>query len=142
MNENTILYPYSDDYMIFDEEKKRYILTEKDIMDKFGINLTTRLKNNAMIKPTLNQISLMIYNFIHQHNLDNKRQDYIIAKTKDGRRIIMEAMEQQLLYFLAVGDLSKTPDESKRKYWIDEMAKEILAQDICEIGASILYTGV
>lgn len=135
-------YPYSDDYMIFNEQANRYVLTEKDVLENYGINLSARFVNPSLVKPTLNQVSLQVYSYIHGFNVNNKMQDYIIAHTEDGRRIIKEAMEQQLLYFLSVGDLSKTPDEHKRKFWFDEMAKEILMQPIKEIGTSILYTGV
>jgi hypothetical protein len=134
-------YPYSDDYIKYDFVAHRYILTEKDVTDNLGIDIFKRLKNKNVINSVLNQVSLQVYNYIHQFNEDNKAQDYIIAKTEDGRRIIKEAMEQQLIYFLTVGDLSRTTDKEKRAMWFDEQAKQVLLQDIAELGTTICYQG-
>ena len=134
-------HPYSDDFLIYDYVTHRYVLTEKDVNDNLSIDLSKRLKNSNLVKTVLNQISMQVYSYIHQFNSDNKAQDFIIATTKDGREIIKEAMEQQLIYFLAVGDLSRTPDENKRKFWFDEMAKQVLFKDIAELGTTICYTG-
>ena len=134
-------YPYSDEFMIYDFVTHRYVLTEKDVTDNLGVDIFKRLKNNNVIKSVLNQVSLQVYNYIHQFNEDNKAQNFLIAKTEDGRRIIKDAMEQQLIYFLTVGDLSRTTDKEKRSMWFDEQAKQVLLQDIKEIGTTICYQG-
>lgn len=134
-------YPYSDDYMVFEPNSKRYILTEKDVSEYLAIDLTARLKNKNLVNSLLNQVSLQVYRYIHQFNMNTQAQDYVIAKTCDGRRIIKEAMEQQLIYFLTNGDLSRSTDEYKRELWFDEVAKETLFQPIREIGTSICYSG-
>ena len=79
--------------------------------------------------------------FIHKHSNNNDLQDYVISHTEKGRKIIKEAMEQQLIYYLAVGDLSKSTDEKKRALAIDMVAQETLMQTIPEIRTSICYTG-
>ena len=134
-------YPYSDLFMKYDYKTHRYILTDKDVTDNLCIDIHNRLKNKNLVDSLLNQISIQVYSYIHKFNKNNKAQDYVIASTEDGRQIIKEAMEQQLIYFLAVGDLSRTPDENKRKFWFDEMAKQVLLRDIKEIGTTICYTG-
>ena len=58
-----------------------------------------------------------------------------------NRAKIKEAMEQQLLYFLTVGDISKTTDAQKRALKFDETAKAILEEYIPELGTNLLYTG-
>ena len=135
------MYPLTDDFMIFDNETQRYILTEKDVNINLGINILERLKNPNTLKAILKQVSNQIYMFIHKHSNNNDLQDYVISHTEKGRKIIKEAMEQQLIYYLAVGDLSKSTDEKKRALAIDMVAQETLMQTIPEIRTSICYTG-
>ena len=134
-------YPYNDDYMTYNYDTHRYVLTQKDVSENLGVDLTARIKAPNAINALLNQVSMQIYNYIHTYNANNNFQDFIIAKTYKGREIIRNAMEQQLIYFLLVGDLSRSTDIAKRALAIDEQAKQILSQPIPEIGTTILYTG-
>lgn len=134
-------FPYDDKYMKFDKLTHRYVLTEEDAFDNLGINLAERIDNENVRKRVLRNVSIEIYNFIHEHNVANEWQDFIIAKTESGRKIIKEAMEEQLIYFLTVGDPTRTLDAEHRKMGIDEKAKAILLTTIPEIGTTILYTG-
>ncbi|MBP5466855.1 MAG: hypothetical protein J6Y43_04775, partial [Clostridia bacterium] len=110
-------FPYSDDYMTYDYTLHRYVLTEKDILDNFAINMTARFKNANTVHTVLKQVSMQVYNYIHEYNVNTEIQDYIIAKTEKGREIIKQAMEQQLLYWLTVGDLTRSTDKDKRAVW-------------------------
>lgn len=111
------------------------------MLDNYNENLQAKFKDAKNIIPYLNQASLQVYSFIHSHNNDTLMQDYIIAKTERGREIIKEAMENQMLYLLTVGNVSRSLDRDHRAMYIDEMAREILMQDIPEIGTTICYTG-
>lgn len=135
-------YPYTDDFMRYDYKAHRYVLTMQDVFENLGIDLESRVSYANAIPTLLNRVSLRIYSFIHSHNMANDYQDYIIAKTEAGRRIIKEAMEEQLLYLLTVGDLSRSIDLNERKISIDETAINVLLQPIPEINCSILYCGV
>lgn len=134
-------YPFTDDYMIYDHKTHRYTLTEKDVEETLGINLSLRNENPIVRNALLKTISNHVYNYIHSHNIDNLAQDYVIAKTKSGREIIKEAMENQLIYVLNVGDLSRVADVNLKPLWFDEQAKETLFRIIPEIGSSICYCG-
>jgi hypothetical protein len=134
-------YPYSDEYMNYDCETKHYVLTEKDVIDNLGINIKERMNNDNSVRALLRQVSIQVYNYIHQFNTSNDFQDYVIAKTESGRTIIKEAMEQQLVYILVAGDLTRVPDVNQRALWFDEMAKQTLLKTITEIGCSICYSG-
>ena len=141
------IYPLSDEYMIYNEQLRRYILTEKDVLENLGIDLPARLRckngssNANSINALLNLASVHVYRFIHEHNVNNDWQDCVIANTQKGRQIIKEAMEQQLIYLLTIGDLSRSTDSTKRAFWFDDTARDILYQTIPEIGTTILYTG-
>lgn len=142
-----ITYPYNDDYMIFDESINRYVLTEKCITDKLGIDIAGRINarnavnQQAMISRLLRLVSDHVYNFIHEHNVNTEKQDRFIAKVPSLRRIVQEAMEEQFLYVSQVGDLSRSPDKEKRLIYMDEQAKMILGRIVPELGFSILFTG-
>lgn len=134
-------YPQSDMFMIYNKDFNRYILTEQDVISNLGININDRLKNPEAVNSLLNQISIQVYRFIHSHNVDNQFQDFVIANTEIGRQIIKCAMEEQLIYVMTNGDLSRSVDEKKRALWFDDNAKEILYTIIPEIGTHILYSG-
>lgn len=139
--------PYSDDYMTFDAESNRYILTAKFALEQLGLNLADMVnERNAQtqqiaVSRILRQISNQIYNFIHLHCIGDALRDMVIAKCPTARKIIQEAMGEQLLYVAMKGDLSRSVDERKRALAIDENAKATLLRTIPEVGYSLLYTG-
>lgn len=139
-------YPYSDEEMVFDEKSKRYILTAKYIEETLGVDITERISANGYISPQkaierlLDRISVQIYGFCYQHN-DSEIINDIIAYCPSAREIIKEAMTEQFIYFMEVGDLRNSPDENKRKMWLSQGAKDALIKDIKETGTTILYTG-
>jgi hypothetical protein len=133
--------PYSDSYMIYNNSDHHYILTEKCALESLGINLKERTKNEVAIKRVLRLASTQVYGFIHEHNTNNDLQDFIIAKTESGRKIIREAMEEQLLYLTLGGDISRVHDWQKQAMFLDSSAKRVLYRTIPEIGTTVCYTG-
>lgn len=140
--ENNQKYPYNDEYMTFDVLTGHYVLTEKFALERYGLELyesvNDRNSANAQIavNAILRQVSNVIYNFVHEFSVHNKRQDCIIATAPHMRNVIMQAMGEQLVYMSQVGDLSRSTDPEKRKLAIDENAKRIL------IDSGICYCGV
>lgn len=139
-------YPYSDEYMVFDDKKRRYILTAKCIMDHNGIDLQTRLNvrgnanPQAAINGFLDRVSALTYRYLYQFN-DNNTIDRVVSECPSARETIREAMESQTLYMLVRGDLSMSQDEKQRLMWFDETAKTVLSRTIPETGVSLTYQG-
>lgn len=139
--------PYSDDYMRYDEITGRYILTEKALLERVGINLRARLARGSTVAPeTVIEnfnitVSDMIYEYIHEFNVDNARQDCLIAHIPTLRKIIFDAMKYQAIYVSAVGNLYLSAKAEERENAIDHIAKGKLNTVISEIGCSILYGG-
>ena len=139
-------YPYSDDYMRFDDVTKQYVLTEAALMSK-GINLRARLEENTTVIPdtvienVVQTASDMIYQYIHMHNIDNQMQDYIIAKVPSARQVIYRAMLYQVMYVCNVGNLYLSKEKADRDAAIDVLAIQILNTTLPEVGRSVLYTG-
>ena len=140
------MQPYSDDLMIFDEISRHYILTE-DALKANGIQLRERLMRrrgidaSAIINRILRRASDMIYNYLYRFNNDNHRQDEWIAEYPSCRRIIYQAMLDQVEYVLLNGDLSRSVEADKRRMAIDDNAKETLNTFVPELGVSLTYTG-
>lgn len=144
---NNCTQPYSDDYMIWDENTKHYVLTEKALIEKVGLNLRARMGERSLITPEVaiqsfnTTVSDMIYQFIHEHNIDNARQDMLIATITDLRGIIQRAMELQAVYVSVQGNLYLSTKPEERAVAIDYLAKSVLGTAVPCLGRSILYTG-
>lgn len=138
--------PYSDDFMLWDEGRCRYILTEA-ALEANGTFLRQRLTFNRSTDPTaiinrhLRRVSDVIYNFIHQHSSDNVLQDALIAGNGEYRAIVYNAMLAQSEYMLQNGDLSRSVEKDKRALAVDMNAAEELTTFVPGLG-SLLYTGV
>ena len=63
--------PFSDDYMFYDERSGHYELTEKALMEVYGINIRARLAATSTVNPEsviqnfTRTVSDMVYQFIH-----------------------------------------------------------------------------
>lgn len=149
-------YPLTDEYMFYDYEEHRYILTPKYVLDKLAIDLKMRLNMSGtfseenLASAVLDQLSREVYQYIYNQSNQNDFQEYVLAKTEDGRKVIKDAMREQVLYFLANGDLSQysgvnvakgnvMPEFYERT--ISPNAKKVLTRVIPEIGTSIVYEG-
>ena len=140
--------PYSDDYLFYDENTNHYILTEKALVENVGVNLRDRMAETSLVNPETviknftRTVSDMIYQFIHEHNVDNGRQDYLIATVPELRQIIQKAMEYQAVYVLNVGNLYLSTKREERAAAIDYLAQSVLSNTVPCLGISIIYGGV
>lgn len=154
-----IIYPYGDDAMVYDLDEHRYILTEQCVLKELNINLGVRLnsRGSATVQKVpseiLDQISQTIYGEIYKCSIFNDFQEYLLAKMPSARKIIKEAMKQQVLYFLVNGDTSRYSGIDiknskaldlkvlRNKSVLDPRTEQILWKPIKETGLSILYSG-
>lgn len=140
--------PYSDDYLFYDETTEHYVLTEKALVENVGVNLRERMAETALVNPDTaiksftRTVSDMIYQFIHEHNVDNRKQDRLIATIAELRQIIQKAMEYQAIYVLNVGNLYLSVKPEERAVAIDYLAQSILGNVVPCLGISIIYGGV
>ena len=136
--------PFNDEKMTFCNG--RYYLTEEAMVAN-GTNMRARLSYcratdaTNIINRHLHHVTDMIYNYIHSFSTHNSAQDELIATVPALRNIIFEAMLNQSEYVLLNGDWSRSPELDKRKFAIDETAKQILNTVIPDIGVPITYIG-
>ena len=137
--------PYDDERMIFDKVSCMYVLTPNALAES-GIDISAETENAAysqtVTASVLKRISRKVYNFIHMHNVDNPKQDWLIAHVPSLRKIIYEALAAQALYMYTVGDLALATDRDLTKRSnISEDCAEVLLTTVPELGICILYTG-
>lgn len=143
-----IIEPYSDDYMRYDKTDNRYVLTEKALLERVGVDLRARMASTSTASPEIvinaftRRISDMIYTYIHNFSADNAGQDRLITVLPKLRRLLQRAMEIQALYVLTVGDLFLSTKPEERENAVDRLAQDVLGTVIPELGSSILYCGV
>lgn len=133
--------PYSDEYMTYNFTTHRYVLTKKDLLDNFNENLQVKFKDEKDITPFLENISHEVYNYIHKYNVCDELQDFIIAQTESGRKIIRQAMESQAIYEIRNGNLLYSANKNERELAYTPELEDILLKLIPEIGAPIIHTG-
>lgn len=124
--------PYSDDYLVWDKVTKQYVLTEKALLERVGVNLRARMAESSLISPEVviasfcTTISDMIYQFIYEHITESKRIIALIATVTEIRAKVQRAMELQAVYVLNVGNLYMSVKAEEREVAIDTIAKSIL----------------
>ena len=147
-----IVYPYNDDAMAYDLDWHFYKLKEDYVTNELGedligtLNLADDTKRASAVDRYLRRISRVIYNYIYSHCSTNTKDyvEYLLAKKPEWRKIIQEALEEQLYYTLRNGDLTTyngidiyngTKMQLKREDTISPLASDVLAN------AGILYNG-
>lgn len=103
-------YPFSDDYMTYNDKTHRYTLTKKAVFDWLGINLDTRLNvsrldnASAAADIALQGISRHIYGYIYARTRYKTYIEYVLAKNPECRGILQQAMLNEVDYTINNGD--------------------------------------
>lgn len=111
-----VLYPYSDEYAVYLGKKHQYELT-RAYFEERGHNLETEIAGNnpEKIKNFLTYLRIKFYNYIYSHSKSTRQQiNFLIAKRGirgfdmyEYRQEFLEAMYLQGVYLLINGDISQ-----------------------------------
>ena len=149
-------YPYDDEYMKYDYDEHRYILTERAVLDKSNINLAERLNHGGEVNIErvahifLDEISEFVYSQIFDYSSQPAIQEYQIAKIPSARNVIMRAMLKQVDYVLVNGFLNQYSGVDLKKNskidgisgrYLAPLAKSILSSPLGETKVPLLYAG-
>lgn len=149
-------YPYDDEYLVYDYDEHRYILTPRAVLDKSNINLYERLNVGGAVnrervpEQFLDEISDIVYTAIYDYSSQPAIQEYQIAKLPSARNVILKAMLKQVDYALVNGfldqysgiDLKKnTRLEELSGRYLAPRAKSVLSKPLLESGVPLLYAG-
>jgi hypothetical protein len=105
---------YNDTYMRYDFDRHRYVLTADYVTERLNIDLLARINATGAIDRAqavvllLERASQNVYTWIYENGGDNTAQEYILGTDEQARRMLMDAMGEQVLYILANGDLGLT----------------------------------
>lgn len=105
-------YPFSDNEMIYDINKHRYILTEAGVTN--GINVVLREELNiahtanaaAEIRNFLEEVSDAVYEYVYSYCFDRAITEYMLAKVPEYREVIKSAMLKQAKYMYINGNVA------------------------------------
>ena len=141
------MYPQDTKYLIYNHATHRFVLTKDYIVEVLGIDLERRIgshrgvNSTAIINSVLNEISIIVYNYIFKHN-DTKTLLFIIAKCQSAQDIVVDAMREQARYVFTVGDLSLSTDKAKKEIALSDLAKSIIDNQVVEeLGVPLSYLG-
>lgn len=149
-------YPFDDEYMRYDYDEHRYILTERAVLDKNNINLTERLNYGGDVNREriadifLDEVSEIVYNEIYNYSSQPAIPEYQIAKIPSARNAIMRAMLKQVDYVLVNGFLNQyggvdfkkgAKMENVADRYLAPLAKSILTRPLIETKVPLMYAG-
>ena len=149
-------YPYNDEYLVYDYENHRYILTERAVLDKLNTNLVERLNvggsanKERAVNAFLDEISELVYSQIYDYSSQWEIQQYQIAKVPSARNVIMRAMLKQVDYVLLNGFINQYSGVDMKKgsimqgfsgKYLAPLSKSILSNNLTETGVPLLYAG-
>lgn len=142
--------------MFYDDTTSRYILTPKGVLNNLGENLETRLNkrraNNDenVAQNILNQISFEVYSYIYAHTQYPSFIEKVIKYDDQAKKIVKDAMLQQVAYTLVNGSLNLHSGVDIRKgskmegfydRSIAPLAKMTLDRTVDFLGVPLTYTG-
>lgn len=151
-----MIYPFDDEYLKYDYDEHRYILTEKAVLDKNNTSLIERLNYCGEVNKErvanifLDEISELVYSQIYDYSSQPAIQEYQIAKIPSARNVIMRAMLKQVDYVLLNGfinqyggvDFKKNSKmEGVADRYLAPLAKSILTRPLVETKVPLMYAG-
>lgn len=104
--------PFADNRMKYDYNKHQYVLTEEHVLESMNIDLRAILNASMsadmanVVDRLLDRVSFEVYSFIYRVSAFRYATEKILALDDGARIVILEALEEQLLYILQNGDLA------------------------------------
>lgn len=109
--DETMVFPFNDDIMIYDYKKHRYVLTSNGVLSELGINLDLVLNHTGDANPStlaervLRRVSQTVYMYLYRDTANEQWLEYILATYPPLREWVQEMLQAQVLYMLANGDI-------------------------------------
>jgi hypothetical protein len=96
----------NNEYITYDIKRHRHIITAEYMRDEYGVELAGVLDSTGDINPAtlperwLNQVSIIIHNYIYRYAKNKKITEYKLAMEDDWIDCLQEAMGQLALSLL------------------------------------------
>lgn len=94
MKNLTIITPYSDDSLIYDQETGRYLLTLKYCKSEFDSNF----KDDGVLEKRIKKNTRNVYSFIFSRvaTVNKPVVDFLLRKTEEGRKFMLDILSAQM----------------------------------------------
>lgn len=138
------------DYMYFDELTGQFVLTEKALTDYCAIDLRSELAETQEAAPETQinafcrRVSQLVYGVLRESVMTGAEhiQAWAIQRLPDARSKLFRALCAQATFMRYNGDQKLSMDESLRKMALDDEVMNILGENVCGLGHSLIYAGV
>ena len=150
-------YPYDDQYMVYNHNLHRYVLTENCVHDELGekFDLDTTGDTNPSTLPDriLKRISGTVYRYLYENVWNRDTLEYYLAKIPSLRETIKEMLTEQTLYVLRNGfiedysgvNISKGTamdiNQLRGRAKVAPAVEDLAYQTVPELGHSLKFAG-
>lgn len=109
MKNLTLIQPYSDDSLTYNSFNKRYELTKEYCKNEFA----TTFADDGILERRIKLNTRIVYNYIDKHiaTVNKNVVDFLLNRTEQGRKFILELLTQQMYADIETGynDLGYQP---------------------------------
>lgn len=135
MKNLTLINPYSDNSLTYNEFNQRYELTKEYCKNEFA----NTFADDGILERRIKLNTRIVYNYIDKHiaTVNKNVVDFLLNKTEEGRKFILELLSQQMYADIETGynDLGYQPNinfsgQDKDRKMIQESALCVAAEDV------------
>ena len=153
MRKLTVITPYSDDSLTYDENTQRYSLTR----EYCKANYDATLKNDRVLDREIERNTNNVYDFIFS-KVNTKNQQavqFLLSRTKEGRDLILKALDYQMEANIESGFNSTgkiplvnpsngqvLPREEVMRNQVSVEVERLLNNSNLYLGVNIFYQGI
>ena len=143
----------NNEYITYDIDKHRHTITEEYMRDEYGIELSGVLDGTGDINPAtlpqrwLNQVSIIIHNYIYRYAKNKKVTEYKLATDDEWIDCLQEAMGQLALSLLLTNNnislLTGISIQDGKKVDREDIIKNIVPVNVEDIlrNGGLLFRG-
>lgn len=150
-NTDSSILPYNDDYMVYDLDRRMYVLTDKGVRTLIGEELIELAGNINKAKIIRYEVSQDVYNYISRYSL-RQTYDYkvwLLAKDENLRETFKRVLADQMRYYIRSGagllkDMHGVQIEKSRSLDLSKIRGRALISQSAEtllLDSGLLYVG-
>lgn len=143
----------NNEYITYDINKHRHTITAEYMRDEYGVELAGVLDSTGDINPAtlperwLNQVSILLHNYIYRYAKNRKITEYKLAMEDDWIDCLQEAMGQLALSLLLTNNnislLTGINIQEGKKVDRDDITKNVIPVNVEDIlrNGGLLFRG-
>lgn len=150
-NTDSSVLPYNDDYLVYDLDRRMYVITDKAVDDLIGERLEVLAGSKVKADLIRYEVSEDIYTYIAMYSLYSsfKYKKWLLAKDDSLRDMFLRVLVNQMRYYIRSGagllkDMHGVQVEKSRAMTLDQLRGNVLVSANVEQmlkQSGLLYTG-